>query len=80
MYKNIIYNDANENMIGYYKDLNKELTNELKDFAEEQNWEMVQDITGLLTELTDWADNKNLLVISTNNGMGYTIKEYEKGD
>lgn len=80
MYKNIIYNDANENMIGYYKDLNKELTNELKDFAEEQNWEMVQDITGLLTELTDWSNNENLLVISTNNGMGYTIKEYEKGD
>lgn len=80
MSNNIIYNDNNNNTIGYYKDLKAELKKIIEDYIKEDNWEEAKDMADLLLDLNAWTDNGNLLVLSDNNGMGYSIKEYEKGD
>lgn len=80
MSNNVIYNDSNNNTIGYYKDLKAELKKIIEDYIKEDNWEEVKDMADLLLDLNAWADNENLLVLSDNNGMGYSIKEYKKGD
>lgn len=80
MSDNIIYNSNDNTQIGYQKDLMAYLKTCLNEYAEQDEWENVEDIAELLDELGKWSDNGNLLVLSDNNGMGYTIKEYEKGD
>lgn len=80
MSNNIIYNANNNNTIGYYKDLKAELKKIIEDYIKEDNWEEAKDMVDLLLDLNERTDNGNLLVLSDNNGMGYTIKEYEKGD
>lgn len=52
----------------------------LEDYKKQEDWEQVKDMADLLLDFNAWADNESLLVLSDNNGMGYTIKEYEKGD
>lgn len=80
MSNNVIYNDSNNSTIGYYKDLKAELKKIIEDYIKEDNWEEAKDMADLLLDLNAWTDNGNLLVLSDNNGMGYSIKEYEKGD
>ena len=80
MSNNIIYNSYNNTHIGYQKDLVAYLKTCLDDYVKQEDWESVKDIADLLPDLNEWADNGNLLVLSDNNGMGWTIKEYEKGD
>ena len=77
---NIIFNDNNNNTIGYYKDLQHYLTTQSKEFLDSGDYEQAKDMADLLLDLEGWADNESLLVISDCNGMGYIIKEYEKGD
>ena len=80
MSDNIIYNSNNNITIGYQKDLVAYLKTCLDDYKKQDNWEEVKDMADLLLDFNEWADNGNLLVLSDNNGMGWTIKEYEKGD
>lgn len=79
MSNNVIYNDNNNSTIGYYKDLKAELKKIIEDYIKEDNWEEAKDMADLLLDLNAWTDNGNLLVLSDNNGMGYTIREYERG-
>lgn len=78
--ENCIFNDDNNNTIGYYKDLKAGVIKIIEDYIKEDNWEEAKDMVDILGELYGWRENTNLLVLSDNNGMGYTIKEYEKGD
>ena len=80
MSDNIIYNSYNNTHIGYQKDLVAYIKTCLDDYKKQEAWESVKDIADLLLDFNEWADNGNLLVLSDNNGMGYSIKEYEKGD
>ena len=80
MSDNIIYNSYNNTHIGYQKDLVAYLKTCLDDYKKQEAWESVKDIAELLLDFNAWADNESLLVLSNNNGMGYSIKEYEKGD
>ena len=80
MSDNIIYNSYNNTHIGYQKDLVAYIKTCLDDYKKQEAWESVKDIADLLLDFNEWADNENLLVLSDNNGMGYSIKEYEKGD
>lgn len=77
---NIIYNSYNNTHIGYQKDLVEYIKACLEDYKKQEEWENVKDMADLLLDFVAWADNWNLLVLSDNNGMGYSIKEYEKGD
>lgn len=80
MKDNVIFNDRTENTYGFYKDLRENIIKQLEEFTEQQDWEYVKDMADLLIDITAWENNENMLVLSANNGMGYTIKEYEKGD
>lgn len=78
--ENCIYNSNNNTTIGYYTDIKAGLKKQAEEFLATDNWEMAKDIADLLLDLEAWTDNESLLVLSDNNGMGYTIKEYEKGE
>ena len=80
MSDNIIYDSNNNTHIGFQKDLVAYLKTCLDDYKKDDDWEQVKDIADLLLDFNGWADNENLLVLSDNNGMGYTIREYEKGE
>ena len=77
---NIIFNDTNNNLIGYYKDLRAYIKEQGKSYIATDDYEQAKDMADLLLDLSGWADNEGLLVISDGNGMGYVIKEYQKGD
>ena len=77
--ENCILNDR-DNTIGYYKDIKAGLKEQAEEFIKSDNFEMAQELADILLELEAYTDNESLLVLSENNGMGWTIKEYEKGD
>lgn len=80
MEDNWIFNSNTNNTYGFYGGMKAELVKQLKDFTADEDWESVNEMTELLTELEQLKESNNMLVLSENNGMGYTIKEYEKGD
>ena len=80
MNNNVIYDDNRNETIGFYKDLVAYVKTCLDDYEKDDNWEQVKDMADLLLDFNAWADNENLLVLSDANGMGYVIKEYEKGE
>lgn len=77
---NIIFNDTNNNLIGYYKDLRAYVKEQGKSYIATDDYEQAKDMADLLLDLNGWADNESLLVISDCNGMGYIVKEYQRGD
>lgn len=80
MTDNIIFNDVTNNSIGFYEDMKRMLQGQAEEFIRSENWEMAKEVADILLDLNAYADNESLLTLSDNNGMGYTIKEYEKGD
>jgi len=74
---NCIYNDNDNSIIGYYKDIKAGLKKIIEDYIKEDNWDEVKDMTEVLQELNEMDDKGGLLVLSNNNGMGYTISEYK---
>ena len=78
MSDNIIYNSYNNTHIGYQKDLVAYIKTCLEDYKKQDDWEQVKDMADLLLDFNAWADNERLLVLSDNNGMGWSIREYNK--
>ena len=72
---NVIYNDKNE-CIGYYTDLVKLYKSMLKHSLEEDDLEEVKTLTEELEDIYKYEDYEGLLVLSENNGMGFTIRKY----
>lgn len=77
MDNNVIYNDMDES-IGYYKDLYKMFADVIADCLKNHDSETAQEQIEYLVELDEWKDYDGLLVLSMNNGMGFTAKPYEK--
>jgi hypothetical protein len=75
--ENCIYDDNTNDTIGFYKDIKAGLKKQAEEYLKDDNWEEAKDIADLLLDLEGWADNERLLVLSDNNGMGYTIREYK---
>lgn len=76
MDNNVIYNDMDES-IGYYKDLYKVFADVIADCLKNHDSETAQEQIEYLVELDEWKDYEGLLVLSMNNGMGFTAKPYE---
>ena len=76
MSENIIHNDKDE-VIGYYKDLREliieNITTNVKDGYHEQ---AIDDCKNLI-DLDRLKDYKDLIVLSENNGMGFTARKYK---
>lgn len=75
MKDNIIYNDRDET-IGYYNDLYKMFSNLIKEMLDGRNVDGVKEQLEYLDEMSEYANYEGLLVLSMNNGMGFTCKPY----
>ena len=73
---NVILNDMDES-IGYYKDLYAMFVSVIEDALKDHDSETAQEQVGYLVELDEWKDYDDLLVLSMNNGMGFTCKPYQ---
>lgn len=80
MSDNVIFNDNNNDTIGFYSDLMKLIKEQTKEAIDNHEYEMAKDMVEIMEELYDKRDYDGLLVLSDCNGMGYIIKEYEKGE
>lgn len=80
MSDNAIFNDNNNDTIGFYSDLMKLIKEQTKEAIDNHEYEMAKDMVEIMEELYDKRDYDGLLVLSDGNGMGYIIKEYEKGE
>lgn len=76
---NVILNDMDES-IGYYKDLYAMFVSVVEDALENGEPETAQEQVEYLVEMQDYKDYDGLLVLSMNNGFGFTCKPYKKGD
>ena len=76
---NTIYNDMDET-IGYYKDIVALYKDLIKSATEDNNTEEVKDLAEQLEEINEFKECEGLLVLSENNGMGFTCREYKKGE
>lgn len=73
---NTIFNDMDET-IGYYSDLVRGYKKLIKEAVERDDYEEAKDLMGQLEEINEWTDCDGLLVLSMNNGMGFTVKPYK---
>ena len=80
MSDNVIFNDNNNDTIGFYSDLMKLIKEQTKEAIDNHDYKMAKDMVEIMEELYDKRDYDGLLVLSDGNGMGYIIKEYEKGE
>ena len=76
--ENIIFDDNTNNTIGFYKDLVKAMKEETKKSVESGAYEQAQYNCEGLLELESMKDYEGLIVLSENNGMGFTAKTYEQ--
>lgn len=76
MAENIIYNDMDES-IGYYKDFVKLYKDLIKDATDKGDWEEVEYLIDQIKDIEDFREFNGLLVLSENNGMGFTCNPYK---
>ena len=74
---NVIFNDMDES-IGYYKDLYAVFESVIIDALKDHDTETAQEQVEYLMELDEWKDYDGLLVLSMNNGFGFTCKPYRE--
>lgn len=75
---NVILNDRDES-IGYYNDLYAVFYSVIVDALKSRNIETAKEQLEYLDEMGDYANYEGLLVLSMNNGMGFTCKPYKEG-
>ena len=72
---NIIEKD--NNIIGYYDELKKYLKDCLILYVEQDNMDEVRNIADNIDELNELSEYDGLIILSENNGMGFTARKYE---
>lgn len=73
---NIIYNQ-NDEAIGYYSDLYKMFADEVKRMLDGRYIEGAMEQMEYIDELSELANYDGLIIVSDNNGMGFTAKPYK---
>lgn len=77
MSDNVIFNDMDES-IGYYKDLYKMFADLIVEAIGKQDLDTAEEQLSYLKDMEDYKDYEDLLVLSMNNGMGFTCKPYKE--
>lgn len=72
---NIIETDRDE-VIGFYNDLYKMYVEQITDLLKSRNIEEAQTQLENLNEMADLCNYDGLIILSDNNGMGFTAKKY----
>ena len=73
--ENTIFNNMDET-IGYYSDLVRGYKKLIQEAVETDDFDNAKDLMEQLEEINNWTDDDGLLVLSMNNGMGFTCKKY----
>lgn len=73
---NIITNDRDE-VIGYYNDLYKMYVEEITNLLNSRSLEEAQSQLENLNEMAELCNYDGLIILSDNNGMGFTARKYE---
>ena len=79
MKDNVIYNDRDE-CLGYFDDLVELYKGMVKTELDMENFEEVENLAKEMQEIKKYKDYTGLLVLSNNNGMGFTCKKYKEGE
>ena len=58
--------------------MKKGLEKQAGDFVKGGDYEQAQDTCDMLLELEKWREFEGLLVLSENNGMGWTVSKYSE--
>ena len=74
---NTIFDSNNDNVYGLYSDLVKGYKKIIKEQLDEGDLESVESYTEDLKEIERFKDYDGLLVLSENNGMGFTCNKYQ---
>lgn len=69
--------NAQGDVIGYYSDLTKFNKKQMTKAVELNDWESLGVFVEIQQEVDNWTDADGLLVVSENNGMGWTVKQYK---
>lgn len=72
---NTIFNDMDETL-GYYKDIVALYQDLINGATERNDMEEVKMLADELDEINEFSEYDGLLVLSENNGMGFTCKKY----
>ena len=67
----IINND--DNVLGYYKDLKEFLKDGVKQFIKDDEFDAAAGMLEELIELEEYKEETKLLILSENNGMGFSV-------
>lgn len=73
---NIIYDSNTDTTIGFYNDLVKFYNGEIRNYVETGEYEEAKSLLEELEEIEEHANFEGLLVLSENNGMGFTCRPY----
>lgn len=71
---NVIARD--EDLLGFFEDLREYTEGMLKEVIDKHNYEDLDLLIETLKELEQHKEYGGILVISNNNGMGLTVREY----
>lgn len=74
---NVIMNPADD-IIGYRGDLEMYFKNEAREALARDNWGELDSLVEVLEMLCGYTNSDGLLVVSENNGMGFTVKKYKE--
>ena len=73
---NIIYTD-NDEAIGFYNDLYKLFVEQITNLLNGRDIENAQTQLENLSELAELCNYDGLIIVSDNNGMGFTATKYK---
>ncbi len=76
--ENTIYDSNKDETIGFYEDIFKGYKSLISEALGRNDIEEMESLTEELSEIMDWKDYEDLLVLSENNGMGFTCKPYKE--
>ena len=76
--ENLIHDYNTDDIYGFYSDLVKFYKGEIKSAVDRNDYDEAKDLMEQLEEIDNYTDFDGILVLSMNNGMGFTAKPYEK--
>lgn len=74
---NVIYDVDSENSYGFYRDLVALYQDIINSYVKQNDTENIEYYTEQLKEINEFKDYDGLLVLSENNGMGFTCNKYK---
>ena len=75
--ENLIYNSNTDETYGLYSDLVKFYKGEIKSAVDKNEYDNAVDLIEQLQEIDNYTDYDGVLVLSMNNGMGFTVNKYK---